>query len=78
MAKKTKETFNPIKEDKDGVIARRMIWSTKPLELALKGLNEGKNSIFYKKIYSKHQHLFLLLFNILYIKTWNILKIIKI
>lgn len=45
MGKKIKETFNPIKEDKDGVIAKRMVWSTQSLDLALKGLNEGKKLI---------------------------------
>ena len=37
--------FNPIKEDKDGVIAKRMIWSTKAFELALKGIGEGRKLI---------------------------------
>lgn len=41
--KKTKNTeFNPIKEDKDGVRAKRVIWSSKSLELALKGIMDGK------------------------------------
>lgn len=45
MGKKMKESFNPVKEDKDGVIAKRMVWSTQSLNLALKGLNEGKKLI---------------------------------
>ena len=41
--KNTKNTeFNPIKEDKDGVRAKRVIWSSKSLELALKGIMDGK------------------------------------
>ena len=38
-------TFNPIKEDKDGIIARRTIWSTKSLDLALKGIEQGRKLI---------------------------------
>ena len=45
MGKKMKESFNPVKEDKDGIIAKRMVWSTQSLNLALKGLNEGKKLI---------------------------------
>ena len=40
--KKKKEVFNPIKEDESGKIAKRMIWSTESLNLAIKGLEEGK------------------------------------
>ena len=40
--KKKKEVFNPVKEDESGKIAKRMIWSTESLNLALKGLEEGK------------------------------------
>lgn len=46
------DTFNPVKEDKDGIIAKRMIWSTKSLELALNGLIAGRKLIanpFYEK-----------------------------
>ena len=32
----TSNKFNPIKEDKDGVQARRVIWSTESLNIALK------------------------------------------
>ena len=37
--------FNPIKQDKDGVIAKKMIWSTESIELAIKGLEEGKKLV---------------------------------
>lgn len=40
--KKKKEVFNPVKEDESGKIAKRMIWSTESLKLAIKGLEEGK------------------------------------
>lgn len=42
---KVKNDFNPIREDKDGVLAKRMIWSTKSIELAVKGLNDGKKLV---------------------------------
>ena len=37
--------FNPVKEDKDGVKAKRMIWSSNALELAIKGLGEGRKLV---------------------------------
>lgn len=37
--------FNPIKEDKDGVLARRAVWSTDSINLALQGLEEGRKLI---------------------------------
>ena len=37
--------FNPVKEDKEGVLAKRTIWSTKALELALKGIDEGRKLV---------------------------------
>lgn len=37
--------FNPIKEDKDGILAKRTIWSTKSLEVALKGLGQGRKLV---------------------------------
>jgi hypothetical protein len=37
--------FNPVKEEKDGVKARRMIWSSKTLELAIKGIEQGKKLV---------------------------------
>lgn len=52
MAKLKKETFNPIREDKDGVLAKRMIWSTKSIELAIEGIIAGKKLLanpFYEK-----------------------------
>ena len=46
---KTKNTkiteFNPIKEDKDGVRAKRAIWSTKALNIAFEGLKQGKKLV---------------------------------
>lgn len=44
MSKK-QNVFNPIKEEKDGVVARRMIWSTASMELALEGLRSGRKLI---------------------------------
>ena len=38
-------TFNPVKEDKDGVIAKRAIWSTNAIDAALKGLEQGRRLI---------------------------------
>ena len=43
--KKTPTAFNPVKEEKDGVMARRMVWSTPSLQAAIKGLEEGKKLI---------------------------------
>lgn len=43
--KKNKDTFDPVKEDKGGIMAKRAIWSTKSLELALKGLQQGRKLI---------------------------------
>lgn len=37
--------FNPIKEEKDGVKAKRVIWSTNALTIALKALEQGKKLI---------------------------------
>ena len=37
--------FNPIKEDKEGIEAKRMIWSTDAINIALKGLQEGKKLV---------------------------------
>lgn len=45
MSKKLKNTFNPIKEDKDGVRAKRVVWSTESLNLALKGMEQGRKLI---------------------------------
>lgn len=35
-------TYNPIKEEKDGQVARRQIWSTQSLDMAFEGLKQGK------------------------------------
>ena len=43
MAKST--NFNPVKEEKDGVRAKRIIWSTGALDAALKGLEQGKKLV---------------------------------
>ena len=40
-----KNDFNPVKEDKDGVKAKRMIWSTHTLDLALKGIEQGRKLV---------------------------------
>lgn len=37
--------FNPIKEDKDGIIAKRTIWSTSAIKVALKGLQQGRKLV---------------------------------
>lgn len=37
--------FNPIKEDKDGVRAKRMIWSSDAINIALKGLGDGRKLV---------------------------------
>lgn len=40
-----KNDFNPVKEEKDGVKAKRMIWSTHTLDLALKGIEQGRKLV---------------------------------
>lgn len=45
MNNQNKNSFNPVKEDKDGVIAKRMIWSTETLSLAIKGLEDGRKLV---------------------------------
>lgn len=40
-----KNDFNPIKEEKDGVRAKRTIWSTKSLNIAIKGIEQGKKLV---------------------------------
>ena len=37
--------FNPIKEEVDGKRAHSVIWTTKSLEMAIEGLNQGKKLI---------------------------------
>lgn len=39
------EEFNPIKEDKDGIRAKRTIWTSKALGLATKALEEGRKLV---------------------------------
>jgi len=34
--------FNPVKEEKDGVLAKRMIWTSEVLDIAIKGLEDGR------------------------------------
>ena len=45
MSKKIKSTFNPVKEEQDGKVARRMVWSTMSLDMALKGLEQGRKLV---------------------------------
>ena len=45
MNGQNKNPFNPVKEDKDGVIARRMVWSSEALRLAIKGLEDGRKLV---------------------------------
>lgn len=40
-----KNNFNPIKEDKAGIQARRMVWSTNAINIAIDGLTAGKKLI---------------------------------
>ena len=37
--------FNPVKEETDGVKAKRMIWSTQAIDLALKGIEQGRKLV---------------------------------
>ena len=39
------EAFNPVKEDKDGVRAKRMVWSSNAIKLAFEGLKQGRKLI---------------------------------
>jgi hypothetical protein len=45
MSKKIKTDFNPVKEESDGKRARRVIWTTKSLQLAIKGIEEGRKLV---------------------------------
>lgn len=45
MSKKIKTDFNPVKEEVDGKRARRVIWTTKSLQLAIKGIEEGRKLV---------------------------------
>lgn len=42
---KTSTAFNPVKQDVDGKKALRIIWSTESLNLAIKGLEQGRKLI---------------------------------
>ena len=39
------DTFNPVKEDTSGVMAKRAIWSSRSLELALDGIKQGRKLV---------------------------------
>ena len=39
------EEFNPVKEDRDGIRAKRTIWTSKALDLATKALGEGRKLV---------------------------------
>lgn len=39
------EAFNPVKEDKDGVRAKRMVWSSNAINLAFEGLKQGRKLV---------------------------------
>lgn len=41
----TSTTFNPVKTEKNGVRAKRVIWSTESLNLALQALDQGKKLV---------------------------------
>lgn len=43
--KKTNIGFDPVKEEVDGKKAKSVIWSTKSLELAMKGLEQGRKLV---------------------------------
>ena len=46
------EAFNPVKEDRDGIKAKRAIWSTKSIDLAFEGLKQGRKLLanpFYER-----------------------------
>ena len=39
------EAFNPVKEDKDGIRAKRMVWSSNAINLAFEGLKQGRKLV---------------------------------
>lgn len=48
MSEKTNNTesfFNPVKEDKDGVLAKRAIWTTKSIEKCIEAITAGKKLV---------------------------------
>lgn len=40
-----KTTFNPVKEEKEGVRAKRAVWSTSSVDAAITGLEQGRRLI---------------------------------
>ena len=48
--------FNPIKEEVDGKKAHRIIWSTETLNLAIKGLEQGRKLVA-NPFYENNHHL---------------------
>lgn len=40
-----RDVFNPVKEDTSGVQAKRAIWSSKSLDLALEGIKQGRKLV---------------------------------
>ena len=42
---KNTSTFNPVKEDETGKMAKRMIWSSESISIALKGIEQGRKLI---------------------------------
>lgn len=40
-----KTTFNPVKQDTDGKLAKKVIWSTNALDLAINGLAQGRRLV---------------------------------
>lgn len=52
MAKLKREAFNPVKEDTSGIQAKRVIWSSKSIDLAIEGIKQGRKLVanpFYEK-----------------------------
>ena len=45
LKKRIKDTFNPVKEDTAGIQAKRAIWSSKSIDLALEGLKQGRKLV---------------------------------
>ena len=45
LKKRIKDTFNPVKEDTAGIQAKRAIWSSRSIDLALEGLKQGRKLV---------------------------------
>ena len=45
LKKRAKDTFNPVKEDTAGIQAKRAIWSSRSIDLALEGLKQGRKLV---------------------------------